>query len=359
MSTTLMAASNQWTNRPADERFGSLADLHAAVQHHRDVAVEAKNVNLKSLRIEVQEGAPRLIGAGGAAATFSHHGFGQLARRIGAPTNYLRELPASLVALNMNHGLATCEAGTDDNLLFSQNGSLVLRAALSGKYNRIWNSDVTSRLIRLTEERPEWQPAPAAFDGSRGLYAGEKDMFAFLVDNDRRIFEKGPAGGLGRGFFVSNSEVGDGSFAITTFFYEYVCGNHRVWGASGVANLRIPHIGNADARAFAGLSMELTKYADASAVEDEQKVASMHRMTLGGTKDEVLDRVFSLRLPGLGRKVALEAYTIAEQHSEWYGDPKSIWGFTGGATEIARDMANADDRVALERASGKIMQIAF
>jgi hypothetical protein len=357
--TTLTAATDQWMSRPADERFGSLADLHAAVTHHREASIESTHVDIKSLVASSQDGEPIITGTSGVPARFTNYGFGQFTRRIGAPAAYLRELPAELVALNMNHGIATCENGDDDNLLFASNGSLRLRAALSGKYTRIWNSDVTSRLIRLTDQSPEWQPAPAAFDGSRGLYASDENMFAFLVDNDRRIFEKGPGGGLGRGFFVSNSEVGSASFAVTTFFYEYICGNHRVWGASGISELRIPHIGTADARAFDRLSVELTRYADSSAADDELKVAAMMRTTLGGTKDEVLDRVFSLRLPGLGRKVALDAYTLAEAHSEWYGDPKSVWGLTGGATELARDMANADDRVALERSAGKLMQIAF
>jgi len=91
-----------------------------------------------------------------------------------------------------------------------------------GKTVRIWNSEITSRLCDL-EARGPWQPAPAAFDGSRGLYMGDRDLFAFMVDSGRRIFEKLPGGGLSRGFFVWNSEVGAASFGIQTFFYEYVC----------------------------------------------------------------------------------------------------------------------------------------
>jgi len=362
--TTLMQATNQWSNRPADERFSSLAELHDAVSHHRSVAVEAPNVRMQELRIttgmtEIGDVEPRVIGPSGAEARFTHFSFGQVCRRIGAPAAYLRTLPAGLASANMNSGLSNVEpreSGEGDNLLFAQNGDLVLRAALSPSYTRIWNDDVTSRLIRLTEQAPEWQPAPAAFDGSRGLYASDKDMFAFLVDNDRRIFETLPGGGLGRGFFVSNSEVGDASFRITTFFYEYVCGNHRVWGASGVTELRIPHIGNADERAFSKLTVELRKYADSSVREDEAKIESMRRMELGATKDEVLDRVFNL---GVTKKLAAQAYTIAVESEDRYGSPRSVWGLTGGLTEVARDLPNADARVALERQAGKIMQISF
>lgn len=365
--TVLTQATEQWSNRPADQRFNSLEALHAAVCHHKSVAVEATDVKLSTLRIAASaedptlgfKPQPHLISPTGAVAKFTHHSFGQLCRRIGAPASYLRQLPASVVADNMNYGLSTVEPrdnGEGDNLLFSQNGSLVLRAALSPSYTRIWNCDVTSRLIRLTESNPDWQPAPEAFDGSRGLYASDKDMFAFLVDNDRRIFESLPGGGLGRGFFVSNSEVGDASFRVTTFLYEFICGNHRVWGATGVQEIRIPHIGDADARAFSKLTVELKKYSDSSAIETEQKIQSMRVMELGATKDEVLDAVFNL---GTTRKVAALAYEIAEKSEDRYGNPRSVWGFTGGLTEVARDLPNADERVALERQAGKIMQIAF
>jgi len=357
--SVLLAATNQWSSRPADQRFASLAALDAAVQHHRDAAVEAHNVQLNTLRVIEKDGLPQLQSGKGAVAEFTHHSFGQLAKRINAPAAYLRELPPDMVALNMNYGLENLPArdsGEGDTLLFAQNGALVLRAALSPSYKRIWNSDVTKRIIRLTEQAPEWQPAPAAFDGSRGLYASDKDMFAFLVDNERRIFESLPGGGLGRGFFVSNSEVGDASFRLTTFFYEYICGNHRVWGASGVQEIRIPHIGNADEKAFGKISIELRKYADSSARADEQKIEAMRKLELGATKDEVLDAVFNL---GTSRKVAAAAYQIAEQSEERYGNPRSVWGFTGGLTEVARDLPNADERVNLERQAGKIMQIAF
>ena len=44
---------------------------------------------------------------------------------------------------------------------------------------------------------------------------------------------------------------------------------------------------------------------------------------------------------------------------DWYGNPHSVWGVVGGMTEIARDLPNADDRLALESAAGKVMEIAF
>ncbi len=119
--TTLMQATNQWSNRPADERFKSLADLHEAVSHHRSVAVEAPNVALGSLRITTGQNGdgvvqPRLVGPTGQEASFTHHSFGQMCRRIGAPASYLRALPAGLVSANMNNGQQMIER--DDHITF-------------------------------------------------------------------------------------------------------------------------------------------------------------------------------------------------------------------------------------------------
>jgi hypothetical protein len=368
--TVLTQATNEWSSRPADQRFSSLADLLAATSHHRASAVESDGVILNTLKVVGVEpksmsidgssaAVPMLASASGQIAKFTHWSFGQLCKRIGAPAAYLRELPTDLVATNMNYGLANAEPRENaegDSMLFSQNGSLTLRATLSPVYRRIWNADVVQRVIALTEREPAWQPAPAAFDGSRGLYASDKDRFVFLVDNDRRIFETLPGGGLGRGFFVKNSELGDGSFRITTFFYEYICGNHRVWGASGVQELRIPHVGNADAKAFGRLAVELRKYADSSVREDEAKIERMRTYSLGATPLEVIDAVFKL---GTSRRVAAQALAIAEKNEDSYGNPRSVWGFTGGLTEVARDLPNADARADLEAQAGKIMKIAF
>jgi hypothetical protein len=294
------------------------------------------------------------------AAALNNWSFGQLCTKVGAPASFLASLKPATAANVLNERLLTERAEGDAALLFQRDGDeLGLRALVSSSYTRIWDGDITSRLLRLQEQAPQWQPAPAAFDGSRGLYAGDRDMFAFLVDNERRIFEQDKNGGLGRGFFVWNSETGAKSFGVMTFFYEYVCGNHRVWGASGVSELRIRHVGNADERAFGELAVELRKYAEGSAQEDEAKVLKARAYSLGESKDAVLDRIFGLRVPGLSLKTATQAYELAEKREDWYGSPRSAWGFTGGLTELARDAENADARVDLDRAAGKVMQLAF
>lgn len=370
--TTLMQAFNQWASRPADERFSSLESLITAVRSVRERARTSKHVNLAQCEVTTLDETPMLRSPSGVIADMTHHAFGQLCRLVEAPAHYLRTLPAALAADNLNLGLCRLPESADADTMAFDATLLVdmqdagaatparrIRQFCSEKYGRIWNLDVALRLQRLTHERPEWQPAPAAFDGSRGLYASDEDMFCFMVDNDRRIFESLPGGGLGRGFFVSNSEVGAGSFTVTTFLYEYVCGNHRVWGAKGVKELRIPHLGNADEKAFRSLTIELTKYADSSASYDEELIRRARAKIFGATKDEVLDAVFGLRIDGMSRKMIAAGFDRAVEREDRYGDPTSAWALAGGITELSQEKPNAKDRTTLDRAAGKLMEVAF
>lgn len=357
--TTLIEASRQWMTRPADERYNSVAALHDAALGFKDNARSA-TVPTKKLRIAERKNDLVLCGAHD-EIEMTNWSFDRVADVAAAPAGYMRSLPAKMAAECLNHGLQN-GGNRDNKLLFqrAESGMLTLRALTSTKYGRIWNSDITRRLVELEEIGP-WQPAPAAFDGSRGLYLGDRDMFAFMVDNDRRIFEKGPGGGLSRGFFVSNSEVGAGSFRILSFFYNYICGNHMVWGASGVREVRIRHIGDADGRAFGGenLYAELKAYAESSGKEDEMRVQKMRTYKIGKDLDDILDVVMGIRGTGLTKKNVTEGFELAKQREDWYGDPTTVWGLAGGITEIARDLPNADERTALEAAAGKMVEIAF
>jgi hypothetical protein len=73
----------------------------------------------------------------------------------------------------------------------------------------------------------------------------------------------------------------------------------------------------------------------------------------------VLDAIFKLKVAAITKKIAGEAYDLAEKRVDWYGSPRSAWGYAGGLTEIARDMPNANDRHALDLAATKVMEMAF
>ena len=372
----LFKAHKQWAERPKDERFQSLPDMHAAVSKYRGIAAQA-SIPYSALRVEAVNNDVVLVGKKSdgtqVPATLTHWAFGQLAARAGAPAGYLRTLPATLASQNLNHGLkARGEENDSDGkakLLFHANGSLIARAVTSEKYSRIWNSDLTARLLDFQAANPQWVNPPAYKDGKwgaelvpSGLYASDHDMFAFLVDESRTI--EGSPKGLNRGFFCWNSEVGASKLGFMSFLYDRVCGNNIVWGASEVHEIGIRHVGNADTRAMREIAVEIKKYAESSASDLEAKIENAKTIVLGATKldaiDSVMKQIGKLKLVDLNRPKVEAAISLAEKRTERYGNPYSAWGIVGGLTENSQASAHTDERVRVDRAAGKLLKsIAF
>lgn len=374
----LFKAHEQWKTRPADERFTSLTDMHKACTGYRQIAGEA-HVPMSTLRVEAQDNELVLQGKANVPAKLTHWAMGQLSAKAGAPAAYLRELPATLAAQNLNHGLKTKadKADPSANLLFHANGSLMLRSVLSDQYTRIWNSDITERLMQFQAANPQWKnplayktSAPATKGGwptttgemePAGLYASDHDMFAFLIDESKTL--KGSPMGLNRGFFVWNSEVGASSFGVMTFLFDRVCGNNIVWGANNVSELRVRHVGNADARAFQNLAAEVRRYADSSASETEAQIVSAQRFELGATRSEALEKLTEIvnkrKIPDLTMTKLTQALEVAERREDRYGNPYSLWGAVSGLTEASQWKTHADERVKVDRAAGKLLKVAF
>jgi hypothetical protein len=81
----------------------------------------------------------------------------------------------------------------------------------------------------VEEYATDFQPPPKGFNGATGLYAGEQDLFVFLIDPTGWVEIDGEA--FAPGMFLWNSEVGCRSVGIETFWYQQVCANHIVWDA--------------------------------------------------------------------------------------------------------------------------------
>jgi hypothetical protein len=385
----LMAASKQWAERPDDERFSSLAELHGFCQAQHQGSAVAR-VPYAGLEARDRDGAVILANKGnGAERLLTHWSFGQLSARAGAPAAYLRQLPAELAARCLNTGLARRdEDGDTAQVLVHTNGHKTIRALTSLDYSRIWNDEVTGRLQGLAEygwRVPPARPARKHQKGTRpataadvlpdqgnfglsvkvgdliapaGLYASDHDMFAFLVNESRRLMIPGGSSlGLARGFFAWNSEVGDLSFGVCAFLYNHVCGNHIIWGASNVHELRVRHVGGARTYAFHQLRVELRQYAERAATEDEARIKAAVSYSFGKTKAEVLDAVFKLKISGLTREITTAAYDSTVMHRDTDGDPTTAWGLAQGITRVSQDQAHGDRRLAIDRAAGKLLDV--
>ena len=376
----LHRASDQWANRPPEERYWNLDELFAATKHYQ---ADARTIGCPyaELTVEVTGGHALDLVVGPYAATLSHYAFGQLCADVNAPAEYLRRLPADLAAKNLNHGLLHRTNGANALALLNGNGDLRVRCVTSDRYARIWNADLVERLLPLGERGWINPPARAVDDdprarpaaladllpcsrikvgeqiGPAGLYASDRDMFAFLVNPNHSITIEGVP--LYRGFFLENSEVGDRALRLTTFLFNVVCGNHIVWDARNVTDLRIVHLGDtAETRAFQGV---LQQYADGSTGEDAEsktKIEKAMKFIIGPSKDEVLDALFGRRIAT--RTVLENAWDAAQLNpADRFDAPvQSAWGMTMGLTRVSQALPYTADRVELDKAAGKVLALA-
>lgn len=384
----LLQASRQWAERPDDQRFETLQELYAVTKGHYDSAAEAE-VFTKTLKVTATDDNDiRIQGETGAEAKFTDFSFRQIAGKVGAPAGYLAGLPAELAAENLNYGLSRLSGDEKSTLLLHSNGSLVLRAALSDKYRRIWDYEVAEFALALHEQDPNWRTPPArpARENQRGtrlataadvldltdnfglsvnvgdaiapagLYASSSDTFIFQV-NQNRLIDAGNNEVLNRGFFISNSEVGDASLRLTTFCYEHVCGNHIVWGAKDVYEVTLRHVGRELRVKVNEAFAEVQRQADASTEADRSRVRAAKSFVLGDSKTEVIDLVFQKGF--FSRRDATAAYELAEQFEDIHGNPNTAWGFASGLTRLSQQTGFASKRTDMDRQAGKVLQLAF
>lgn len=400
-STNLYEASNQWANRPDDERFESVDSLLAHCEAEKELSRTA-HVPFATLKAVADGSQVCLTGKEGAVAKLTNYAFGQISNLASAPAGFLRQLPAGLAADVLNDRLAVvgkADPSREAKLFVRSNGSLIAKAVTSERYDRIFNADVIRRgIVPLTVDGwrvPPARPSPQSIRGTRkateadilpnqgdfglavkvgddiapaGLYASDRDFFAFLVDPNRRLDIGGRA--LMRGIFVRNSEVGDGALIIDWFDLDNVCGNHIVWGAENRKQIRVRHLssksradqGDVLRRALAKYSIEAKAFDD-SAGEREALLANARKVEIAATKEEVIEAVFKFAksngLPQLGKKTLEAAYDAAESRTDWYGSPRTVWGVVSGITQHSQTIPYANERHSLDVAAGKVLEMAF
>jgi hypothetical protein len=354
----LFTAHKQWATRPEDERFPSLEAMDAACRAYAHQAKTAA-VRVEDLHTQVLGDDVVLTGKTGQPAQLTTWAFGQLASKVGAPASYLQKLPPQLAAQNLNYGLERYADKTEKaSLLLHANGSLLCRAVLSPAYTRIWNYEVTERLLEW--QAYGWRPAVPDIRKSIGdfpaLYASNHDMFAFIMNDSAIITDPLTKKPLKRGYIVGNSEVGGGSIWGMRFKYFEMCGNHIIWDASDVVELRARHVGNVRGR-WDTWRYELTKYANESASNEEAKIASMQRLEIADSKEGVLDKLFSIRSLGLSRKTLEAGYDAVVRLED--GAPNTVWGMVQGLTRHSQTMPYADARTAIDKGAGKLLEMSF
>jgi hypothetical protein len=388
-------AQSEYYQRPADERFASLQALITHAQGVRDHSAE-RHYNLKDLRATVQQvpNAPdqanpdRVTGSRPSlmlesprgSASFTHYSFGQLARTIGAPAAYLRQLPPQLAADCLNHGLKDSPAGTVANLLVREpNGTPdpIIRACTSDSYGRVWDAELYGALDQLFSRRTssgqgEWQIPPTWTGEPGGVYRGDRDSFVIMVDGGSIVEDpslrasaafptatssspaqgRSDSGAMYRGIMVRNSEVGHCSITIETVLFRYICGNHMLWGAILDRTFRRRHVGTKITRdTMRELGDLAYRWTDRSASADESLIRHLITREIAHTKEAVIDE---LRKMGATKDQATQAYETAERTES--ASPRSFWGVAQGLTRNSQESGYQDDRLQLDQLAAQILK---
>jgi hypothetical protein len=191
--------SSEWFSRPDDERYLSLTDLHDAVRRRADRA-QTRTVESRAVRVEADrdntERLALMVPGRGEPVAPTHWSFGQLCSLVGAPTSYMRQLPAMLAGINLQHGLLSHRAELMKTLE-ADDGRIELRAVTGPDYGRIWDHELVAAVMKIAGNGTgdtRWK-VPGVLDwatmthnpfvditkDTTTLYASDRDVFLFLV----------------------------------------------------------------------------------------------------------------------------------------------------------------------------------
>jgi len=357
--------SSEWFSRPDDERYLLLSDLYAAVRS-RAARTTARTVESRAVRVEAsRDAAERLaliIPGLETPVAPTHWSFGQLCSLAGAPSGYLRELPAPLASINLEHGLLSHRAELMKTLE-AVNGRVELRAVTGPDYGRIWDHELVAAVMKIAGNGAgdtHWK-VPGVLDwatmthnpfvdvskDTTTLYASDRDVFLFLVDDAHPIeagrLPNSDADLYFRGFYCWNSEVGSKSLGIASFYLRAVCMNRNLWGVEGFAQISIRHSKFAAQRFAHDAAPTLANFARSSPAPFITGIKAA-RERIVARKDE--DREAFLRKHGFGK--AETAKVIAMVLDEEGRPLESVFDFVQGITALARTKPHQDARLELE-----------
>ena len=303
-------------------------------------------------------------------------------RRVSKPTiNRLTPKTAGTALLEtLPHGdkpIQLLTTGGTDPLDFS--GDRFVRSVHGTAYTRLWNAELLDVVREFGDFRPpasRHEPrtytgdevfvkygdaaGPVEQDLSTGLYCGEQDMFAFLIDPDGWVDLdcRDPDTGETRnerfapGFFVWNSEVGRRSLGIQTFWYQHVCANHIVWDAVEVAEFSRKHTANVRD------GLDQIRYR----IDGLVKRRDERRDAFAGTMKTAMETPFA---PDRTREKAVKALQkegipagLAKQVVPENGNPGTLFAVVDRLTRLTGQNPFAGDRAELDAKIGRLLSLA-
>lgn len=337
----LTAASHELFKRTPDETFSSVAALsdHCQTQQKNSAVLWHSANQFSTKPLDTQ----RLVLAENEDISFPMNdwSFGQLCRLAGVEKRTINRLTADTASRvfqeTLPGGNKPLQVFTIDEQVHSIHGS---------SYTRLHNAEVLDAVLDAADG---FDAPPKGFNGATGLYAGEQDMFCFLIDPTGWIEIDGE--NFAPGFFVWNSEVGRRTVGIQTFWFQQICQNHIVWDAVEVFDLKRKHTANVHH------GLDEIQYAIHSLVakrdsrRDRFAQIVAHAMQERFEDEEEAHK--AVLKTGIGQRMARQAVELARQQGRL-----TIFSMVDALTRLSGQIVNAGDRAKIDQQAGSLLELA-
>jgi hypothetical protein len=337
----LTRAHQELFQRSADECFSSLDDLWARCQQEKKFSSDRWHLP-DTLQPRASDGRVNVTLGNDGPFRLNDWSFTQLCRLSSVSRDTVNRLSPETASRALQETLPV----TEKPIQLLTTGKSV-RSLHGVTYTRLWNTELLSV---VSEFATDFQPPQAAAGGGTGLYCGEQDMFAFLIDPTGWAEINGEA--FAPGFFLWNSEVGRRSLGIQTFWFEAVCQNHIVWDAVEVVDFTRKHTANV----HEGLG-EIRRIIEALVEKRDQRrdgfvkvLTKAMQERLGPDAESVAKE---LAKNGIPRNLARDAIEIARQHGAF-----TIFALVDALTRLTQKARYAGDRVEADAKVASLLTLA-
>lgn len=338
----LKRASQQLFSRPNDERFESLDALISHCSRVKDESNIHWHLPTEITHCPVGLDLGLQIGGNG-VHSFNDWSFGQTCSIAEVHKDTVNRLGADTASRVLRE---TLPIGGKPLQLLTQGD--VVRSIHGAAYTRLFDVDL---LEVVRNEADGFHAPPQGLNGATGFYAGQQDMFAFLIDDSAWVEIGGEQ--FAPGFFVWNSEVGRRTLGIETFWFQHICANHIVWDAIEVVRFCRKHtakVGDAldDVQAIiARLIRTRNQRKDAFAKSIEKAMET----SLGSTAEEA-----TKALSGHGLSASIVKSAIDSMVAN--GSKFSVFHAVHAMTRLTGRLTNAGDRIEQDARIGTLLSLA-
>ena len=338
----LTEASKELFRRTPDECFPSLTALLEHSRQQKEACVD-RWVAPREIQTNPTDAGRLLLTAGDDGAfSMSDWSFGQLSRLAGVSKETVNRLSPDTASRVFAETLPT---GNKPLQLLTSGDRL--RSIHGTGYTRLHNADLLS-MVR--EFAVDFEAPPKGVSGGTGLYAGEQDMFCFLIDPAGWAEIEGEA--FAPGFFLWNSEVGRRSVGISTFWFQAVCKNHIVWDAVEVVEFTRKHT----SKVHDSLG-EIRRIIETLVAKRDERRDGFVRVIEKAMETRLGDDVEEARKvllrSGITRQLAIRATEYAMKQGAL-----TIFFIVDALTRFSHELRYAGDRTDADQKAAKLLALA-